>query len=94
MAALHCLPRRLGDLELRIARLIGEQTWGFIRNLRIELRDERVILTGQATSYYVKQRALAAAQQALEAETLGWEVVPAIEVASAAGRPIEGRDRR
>lgn len=41
------------DLEHRVRQRTGRR----IRNLRIELSPERVVLRGQTTSYYVKQLA-------------------------------------
>jgi len=44
-------------LQDELARRVQDRTGRRIRNLTIELCDERVILRGQAVSYYVKQLA-------------------------------------
>lgn len=44
-------------LRDELARRVQDRTGRRIRNLTIDLCDERVILRGQAVSYYVKQLA-------------------------------------
>ena len=50
----ECYPVQVQDeLERRVQTRTGRR----VRNLRVELTPERVVLRGQATSYYVKQLA-------------------------------------
>ena len=57
------LAEQPGRLESSIAR----RTSGRVRNLRVEIVDRRVIVTGRSESQYVKQLALAAVREAFEA---------------------------
>jgi hypothetical protein len=50
--------------EENIERHIIERTWGRLRDLRVEERQGRMVVHGYAPSYYVKQLALQAAQEA------------------------------
>ena len=52
-----------GRMELAIAKRTGGQ----IRNLRVEAVDGRIIVSGRANSYYVKQLAIAAVREAFAA---------------------------
>lgn len=45
------------QLTTELERLVLTRTSRRVRNLRIEVHPERVILSGQTTSYYVKQLA-------------------------------------
>ena len=50
---MHNLPRLQHELEHRVQARTGRR----VRNLAIELRPERVVLRGRASTYYVKQLA-------------------------------------
>lgn len=45
------------ELTDRITRSIQDRTGGQVRNLRVEVQPERVILYGRSPSYYCKQLA-------------------------------------
>lgn len=45
------------ELQSELEQIVRRRTGRRVRNLRVELAGERVILRGQATSYYVKQLA-------------------------------------
>ena len=45
------------QLKTELERLVLTRTSRRVRNLRIEVHPERVVLSGQTTSYYVKQLA-------------------------------------
>jgi hypothetical protein len=45
------------ELEHELEHHISRRTGRRVRNLRVELRPERVVLRGQATNYHVKQLA-------------------------------------
>jgi hypothetical protein len=47
------------ELERALKREIVQHTWGRIRQLRVELRDGRLVVCGYTSSYYAKQLALA-----------------------------------
>ena len=49
----------------QIEKVVRQQTGGVIRGLRVEVGDDRVILTGRTTTYYHKQLATHAALAAL-----------------------------
>jgi DNA-binding response OmpR family regulator len=57
------MAEQTGRLECSIARRTG----GRVQNLRVETVDGRVIVRGRSDSHYVKQLALAAVREALEA---------------------------
>ena len=48
-----------------VERRIMERTWRRIRQLRVEVYAGRVVVQGQTLSYYAKQLALLAVQEAL-----------------------------
>ena len=56
-----------GPAELRqiIERRIAERTWRRIRQLRVEICAERVVVHGQTLWYYAKQLAIMAVLDAL-----------------------------
>jgi hypothetical protein len=60
-------PVQAGWVELVqiIERRIMERTWRRIRQLRVEVYAGRVVVQGQTLSYYAKQLALLAVQEAL-----------------------------
>ena len=60
----HPLPETIAEAEelaLSIERAIAQQTFGGIRDLRIEVTDDGVLLEGRCTTYYCKQLAQTAA---------------------------------
>ena len=60
-------PVQAGWVELGqiIERRIMERTWRRIRQLRVEVYAERVVVQGQTLWYYAKQLAILAVQEAL-----------------------------
>ncbi len=57
----------LGDREGRLECAIARRTDGRIRDLRVEVCAERIIVCGCAESYHVKQLVVAALREAIEA---------------------------
>lgn len=57
-------------LEVAIEERIRSRLQGRVRNLRVEVRDDVVILQGQCATYYTKQLAQHAAMGVLEDEHL------------------------
>jgi hypothetical protein len=51
------------ELEQTIERQVALRTWGRVRSLRVEVEDGRVVVTGRAPSYYVKQLVLLAVRE-------------------------------
>ncbi len=49
-----------------IERCVRTRTCGTIRDLRVEVLDEGVVISGRATTYYTKQLATHAALEAAE----------------------------
>jgi hypothetical protein len=45
------------DLAHRVERLVHGRTGSRIRDLRVEILDNEVVLTGRSTTYYAKQLA-------------------------------------
>jgi hypothetical protein len=58
---------RNAEVERAIEQRIHERTWGRVRNLQVELRDEQVVVHGCTPTYYLKQLALEAAREVLGA---------------------------
>ena len=54
----------------RIERVVRLRTGGTIRGLRVEVGDDRVTLTGRATTFFCKQLATSAALGVLGEKTL------------------------
>ncbi len=46
------------ELEGIIERQIAQRTWGRVRQLRVDVGPDRIVIHGYTTSYYVKQLAL------------------------------------
>jgi len=58
------LPETIEEAErlaASIERAVFRETCGGVRNLRVEVSDQGVLLTGRCTSYYTKQKAQHAA---------------------------------
>jgi hypothetical protein len=45
------------ELVIRLERLVQGRTGSRISDLRVDVRDDEVVLTGRATTYYAKQLA-------------------------------------
>jgi len=71
------------DFNWTIERQIMQRTWGRIRQLRVTATSERVCISGTASSYYLKQLALAAVTEALAAAAIS----PIVEVDIQVGPP-------
>lgn len=58
-----------GDAELKVAleRQIVQRTWGRIHRLAVEVTADRIVIRGWTSSYYVKQLALVAVREVVEA---------------------------
>jgi osmotically-inducible protein OsmY len=60
----HPLPETLGEAErlaASIERAVSRETCGGVRNLRVEVSVEGILLTGRCNSFYTKQKAQHAA---------------------------------
>jgi osmotically-inducible protein OsmY len=68
------LPRQLNDEQrrrvARIKRSIRRQTGGGVRQLKVEVSDGRMLLSGRCASFYCKQKAQHAAMDHLIGESL------------------------
>jgi hypothetical protein len=56
-AAVRDLEAETAELIERLERLVHSRTGSRIRDLRVEVRGEEVVLTGHAPTYYAKQLA-------------------------------------
>jgi osmotically-inducible protein OsmY len=75
----HPLPESLADAErlaVSIERAVNRGTGGEVRNLRVEVRRNEVLLTGRCKTYYTKQKA----QHAAMAVPGGGQLTNRIEV--------------
>jgi BON domain-containing protein len=63
-------------LAAKIEQVVWHATAAGVKNLRVELRGEEVLLTGRCRTYYIKQIAQHAAMQT----AVGWSVVNQIDV--------------
>ncbi len=54
-------------LEQAVRRRIVQRTWGRLRHLQVEVDARHVVVRGSSPTYYLKQLALAAVQEALPA---------------------------
>jgi hypothetical protein len=52
-------------LEQTIERQILQRTWGFLHHVRVDVREDRVVVHGYTSRYYHKQLAIQAALEAL-----------------------------
>lgn len=69
----HPLPETLAEAERLVAsieRAVSRETCGGVRNLRVELSHEGILLTGRCSSYYTKQKAQHAAMGVSGSEEL------------------------
>ena len=60
----HPLPETMAEAEklaASIERAVSRETSGKVRNLRVEVNRDGVLLTGRCTTYYAKQQAQHAA---------------------------------
>jgi len=67
------LPETLAEAERLVAsieRAVSRETCGGVRNLRVELSHEGILLTGRCSSYYTKQKAQHAAMGVSGSEEL------------------------
>ena len=62
------------ELERALEREIVQRTWGRIRQLRVELRDGRLVVCGHTASYYAKQLALAAVREMYSSDPLDLDI--------------------
>jgi hypothetical protein len=62
------------DLAATIGRHIAERTWGRVRRLQVEVNEKGVVVRGCAPTYYVKQLALHAVREVLEAARMDVEI--------------------
>jgi hypothetical protein len=60
-------PARLegAELERSLESQVAQRTWGRVRDLRVEVTPQRVVVHGYTSRYYVKQLALHAVLEAL-----------------------------
>ena len=57
-----------------VERLVSSRTGGKIRNLRVEINEDKIVLSGRTTTYYNKQLATHAALTAIENASLANEI--------------------
>ena len=62
------------ELERALEREIVQRTLGCIRQLRVELRDGRLIVCGYTSSYYAKQLALAAVREVYSSDPVDLDI--------------------
>jgi hypothetical protein len=67
---LQTLPGARETLTERLERMIRERTSGLIRDLRVTVNEQEVVVTGRAATYYAKQLATHAALEGCEQMTL------------------------
>jgi hypothetical protein len=60
----------LNDLTISVLTRIQARTHGQVRELRVELADEQVVLSGRARTYYAKQLAQHGAMDAIDGHTI------------------------
>ena len=75
----HPLPETLAEAERLAAcieRAVWRETGGRVRNLRVEINGDGVLLTGRCSTYYTKQKA----QHAAMAVPGGGQLTNRIEV--------------
>jgi hypothetical protein len=84
-------PENGPDLERRIEQLIGQRTFGRVRQLRVARGQGRLIVKGCCPTYYVKQLAIVTALEVLAGDgSLGVEVD--IQVTLGLPRPTTGQE--
>lgn len=62
------------ELTELVERVIRNRTGGQIRELRVDVYNGEVVLTGETSTYYTKQLATHAALDAVEKEVVGREM--------------------
>jgi hypothetical protein len=73
-------PAHEAEIASVLERQIVQRTWGRLHRLRVERVNDRVVVQGWTSSYYVKQLALLAVHEALEATALAVDCDVDIEV--------------
>lgn len=53
-------------VERTIEQQVRQRTWGRIHRLQVEVIEDRVVLHGQTSSYYIKQMALQGALEVID----------------------------
>ena len=53
------------EVKYAVEKKIQEKTWGRVRHLQVEMKDEHVIVRGSTRTYYLKQLAVQAAKDVL-----------------------------
>ena len=69
----HPLSEELGpadQLTLSIEQAVWRETGGRVKNLRVEVGGDHVVLRGHCTTYYAKQQAQHAAMRLLDGSVL------------------------
>lgn len=74
MARVSPAPDRLAEV---IERQVRSQTFGQVRDLRVEAEDRQIVLHGRVDRYYVKQLAQHAALEVVRGRELVNEIVVA-----------------
>lgn len=62
-------------LEQAVRRRIAQRTWGRLCRLEVEVDARRVLVRGNSPTYYLKQLALAAVQEAFPATPVEFDIV-------------------
>jgi hypothetical protein len=73
-------------LEQAIERRIMERTWRRVRQLRVQVNGQRVVIDGRTPCYYAKQLAIAAVLEALGEAGAPAVVEVRIDVSASPGR--------
>ncbi len=62
------------SIREQVERVVRSRTGGMIRELRVDVLDDRVVITGRTATYYTKQLATHAALDLLEDVSLTNEI--------------------
>src|SRR5437870_172677 len=84
-----CVP----DLEQTLAHQIIQRTWGRIHQLHVQVDQDRVLVQGCTSSYYVKQLALLAVLEVLGSDDLV-RIELDIQVGASHPRAAQGQNGR
>lgn len=68
---LRMMSDKSSELTELVERVIRNRTGGQIRELRVDVFNGEVVLSGRTTTYYIKQLATHAALDAVEKEIIG-----------------------